>query len=384
MSPNRLDDPGSRPGTDPDDPSIQILALDVLGDRLEQAASASIVRKRRAQRAPWAWGLTIAPALAVLAAVLLFSAQLAPAADARVIQAADRTAARTTGRFVMTTRLQAPTAGAAGSAPAAARPDLTLKVAGAYDRSSGRLRTTIDLAGVLGAAGGGAAAPSGPGIPGAAGAVETIQDGSMLYLRADLFSRSLPGHPEWVSLDLAKLRSPGGAATGSLADVLGTGVAGGAVVADPADLLDALRGIGADTVVVEQVELDGVATTHYRGTVDLATAAAASGPVESARLREGFAHLGLDAATAVLPMDVWVDEQGEVRRVQTTLDLSRAHNEDGTSMGTGPTVVTTDYLDLGAPEPISVPAANVVDITPMVQGALAGPLGGATPTTAPR
>jgi len=86
----------------------------------------------------------------------------------------------------------------------------------------------------------------------------------------------------------------------------------------------------------------------------------------------------------VLPMDVWVADNGDVRRVETTLDLSQAHNRDGSPMGTGPTVVTTDYLDLGQPAPVTVPSGNVVDITAMVQGALAGPLGRTTPTTGPR
>jgi len=214
-----------------------------------------------------------------------------------------------------------------------------------------------------------------------------VQDGTTLYLRSDLFSRTLPGHPEWVSIDLARLESPGAPSgpAGSLADVMGSGLAGGGtVVADPADLLDALRGIGPDTVVVEQGDLDGVAVTHYRGTVHLAAAAAAGGPAEAARLREGFAHLGLDAEDAQLPMDVWVDGNGDVRRVETTLDLSQARNRDGSSMGTGPTTVTTDYLDLGGPSPVEIPTGSVVDITPMVQGALAGPLGATTPTTAPR
>ncbi len=70
MSPNRLDHPGSPPAADPDETPIQIMALDVLGDRLERAASASIAQRQRASRAPWAWGLAVAPALAVLGIAL--------------------------------------------------------------------------------------------------------------------------------------------------------------------------------------------------------------------------------------------------------------------------------------------------------------------------
>lgn len=339
------------------DEAVAIPALEALGDRLEWAAARQMEPQRRPARRPW--GAALAPLAAVLGLVLVAGLSLAPAADAdtRVILAADRTAAHATGRFRMTTQIGSDGAGS-GAAPS------TLSVDGEYDHRTGRLRSTVDVGRLLGDTG---LVPAGE-------PVEVIQDGSVLYLRSALFTRLLPQHPQWASLDLDELAE----STDALAVAGAGGLDGGDVPADPADLLALLRGMGPDTISVGQDEIGGVVATHYRGTVQLAAATGGVSEADARRLREGFARLGLHADDVPLTMDVWVDDRGEVRRVQTVLDLSAARTEDGSALGAGPATITTDYFDLGVPPTIVVPAHDeVVDITPMVSAALRGPLAAA-------
>jgi hypothetical protein len=337
-----------------------IPSLVALGHQFDLVAAAAVAAAaERPQRAPRSWGLVVAPAFAVLVALMVVSIRLTPPADAAVVQAAERTAAQVTGRFVMRTHVA--TAGGTTDRPI----DLTSE--GTYDRASGRLRSTVDLSRVFGGAGGSGGTGGSIGGP-----VDTIKDGPRVYLRADVFTNMLPKHRPWVVLDTTRINpSSGLAVTGEL----------DSTVTDPASFLEALRGIGDDTHAVGEEDIDGAATVHFRGTVSLDRAAGQLSPGERDRLREGFAGLGVVGEHLVLPMDVWVDGQGDVRRVATTLDVASA-----TTAGSAPTAAATasvaisiDYRDLGGPAPIDLPAPDdTSDITDLVNTALDGPLQGLT------
>jgi len=331
---------------------LDIPALRALGDQIELAA-AKVALEHEA-RPPVRWSAVLAPTLVVLAMVMGLSVKLTPSAEAMVLRAADRTAATPTGRFTMSTRVVP----GLGSAGADAGP-IDLSTDGVYDASSNRLRTTVDLRGVMGAA------TPGASLPDLDSPVETIEDGSTIYLKAPVFERVLPEHKPWVKVDVAKLdpTSPVSAA----ANLDGT-------VTDPSSFLQALRGIGDDTRVVERTDVDGVSTLHYRGTVDLERAASRLPADDRARLLDGFVRLGVDPGTLRLPMDVWVDDDGAVRRVSTELRIADDASNDASLQGATVTV-TVAYRDLGVPERIVLPSAeDVTDITPMVNTMLTGPL----------
>lgn len=331
-------------------PSIP--ALDRLGDQLTWAAASAIERDRRPATGSWTWALV--PLLVVLVLLSVTAVRVAPSAEATVVGAADRTAAHATGRFVLATH----TAGArTATDPADPTGPIDLVVRGDYDRSTGRVRSAVDLTRLPGI--GAAVAANGTGQ------VTTMQDGTTLYLQSELFTSSLPSHPTWVRVDLSRLDP---AALGGVALEDG--------LTDPSGFLDLLRGLGDDTVVVDRVLLDGLPTTHYRGTVDLAAAAADLPPADRDRVLDSFARLGLEPAGGRLPVEAWVDEAGSVRRVRAELDLdpSAPGNE-----AVDATTVTVDYADLGAPAPITLPdPTTAVDITSMV-GPLVGRLGGSAP-----
>jgi hypothetical protein len=332
------------PETDP------IPALVALGDQFDLAAARVVLERRR--RPPASWPSVLAPALLVLIAVMGVSVRVSPPAEALVVRAADLTAASPTGRFTMSMRVDRGEAG--GTA-------IDLSTEGVYDRSTGRLRTSVDLSRALG--GGGAV----PALPGFTGTVETIEDGSVVYLHAAVFEELLPEHTAWVRVDAAKLDrlSPLGPAAGL-----------GGAPTDPASFLQALRGIGDDTHVVERATIDGVAMQHYRGTVDLARAADGLPSSERERLRDAFNQLGIDQDAVRIPMDVWVDDDGAVRRVTTEIRVAADATNDASLDGSTITV-TVEYRDLGEPDTIELPdAGSVTDITPLVNAALGGPLSG--------
>lgn len=330
-----------------------IPSLVALGHQFDLVAAAAVAEQRR--RAPRSWGFMMAPAFAVLVALMVFSVRLTPPADAAVVRAATRTADQVTGRFVMHTHVAG---GAAGKAV-----DLTSD--GTYDRASGRLRSTLDLTRIFGST-------AAPGAGPFAGPVEAIKDGPRVYLRADVFTNMLPAHRPWVLLDTTRINpSSGLSVTGEI----------DSTVTDPGSFLEALRGIGDDTRAVGEETIDGVATVHYRGTVSLDRAASQLPAAEQERLRQGFAGLGVVGDHLALPMDVWVDPAGDVRRVTTTLDVVPVAAPGSTPdrSGTTPVSVTIDYRDLGGPAAIEVPRPDdTSDITDLVNTALDGPLQGIT------
>jgi hypothetical protein len=332
-----------------------IPALLALGDQFDLVAAKAVLEQQH--RRPTPWPSILAPALLVLVVVMGLSVKLTPSAEAIVLRAAERTSASDTGRFAMSTRV----AGGATASP------FELSTEGVYDRTTGRLRTTVDLSRALGGA-------SPAALPGLEGKVETIEDGSTIYLQAPVFEELLPDHKPWVKVETSKLDTSSPLAAAASLD--GT-------VTDPSTFLEALRGIGDDTRIVERVVLDGVSTLHYRGTVDLARAAAKLPPGDRDRLRQGFERLGVDQATVQIPVDVWVDESGNVRRVSTDVQIADRSENDATLRGSVITV-TVDYRDVGVPERIVVPdQSTVTDVTDLVNGMLSGPLSGTAPS-APR
>jgi predicted small lipoprotein YifL len=159
---------------------------------------------------------------------------------------------------------------------------------------------------------------------------EIITDGSIMYVKGESFSSRLPTGKSWVKLDLEKAAKETGIDFGSLDD---------AQQGSPSRALDALREAGK-TVKVGKETVAGVATTKYRTTVDL----------EKAKLADpvGVKHL---------PVDVWIDGKGLVRKLSYEVsppDPNKAGKFTFVLTGFGPTVTvepppadeTVDLFDL--------------------------------------
>ena len=152
------------------------------------------------------------------------------------------------------------------------------------------------------------------GLPGGGNAkIEArMVDGVMYVNLGDLAGghglSTLTGGKRWMKVDLASMGFGGAGAGGGLGD------------ANPGGTLDALRGAG-DVEKVGTETLRGVETTHYRATIDPQKALDRA----PAALRDKV-KAGLDALGGPVPVDVWIDGDGQARKIAMNLDAGRARS----------------------------------------------------------
>lgn len=141
---------------------------------------------------------------------------------------------------------------------------------------------------------------------------------------------------KWVRVDTTRLPD-------------GNLVTGGAT--DPLAAAELLRG-AEDVTCSGEETVAGVKVRHYRGTTDIARAAAAAAPSVRGPLvaaSKGFTVTGV-------PFDAWLDAQGRLRQLTQRFTFSAA----GTKQGAGREVTvvsTTRYDGFGAAVPVIMPRA---------------------------
>jgi hypothetical protein len=151
---------------------------------------------------------------------------------------------------------------------------------------------------------------------------EVVFDDGVVYVKPDglLALLGAAADTPWLSFDVG---DAGGFAEGwpggiELPDV------------DPATLLDDLQAEGIQVTEVGREDVRGVATTHY---------AVTPSPDGTSPFEGGTA-------------DVWIDDDGLVRRVEGRVDASAA--------GQGEVTLRAELYDLGEPVSITVPPADQV------------------------
>ncbi|MER5216090.1 hypothetical protein ABT063_37570 [Streptomyces sp. NPDC002838] len=137
---------------------------------------------------------------------------------------------------------------------------------------------------------------------------------------------------KWVRVDTATL-SDGNLVTGG--------------VTDPFAAAEVLRGTRTATYV-GKTEVAGTDVRHYRGTADLGSAARGAsagnkGPLAAAA--KGF-------ATAEVPFDVYLDDEGRIRKIRHRFSFA-----NGQQKGTVEVASTTLLYDFGVPADVRLPAA---------------------------
>jgi hypothetical protein len=174
-------------------------------------------------------------------------------------------------------------------------------------------------------------------------AVDTIVDGSVLYLRSPVFQQALPAGKEWVRIDLAQLARQQGVDLGSLVDANPT----------PNAALAYLRGSTGKVEKVGEEKVKGQQTTHYRSTIDLEQAARRA----KGSTRRSIRRVIDVAGVTQLPVDVWVGDDGFVRKVRYTQHASKSQAAK----------ITMELYDFGAPVTITPPpATTVIDFAQLV------------------
>jgi hypothetical protein len=138
-----------------------------------------------------------------------------------------------------------------------------------------------------------------------------VFDGSTLFMQSKVFDPKLPDGKSWIKIDYKLFKEAG---LGSLSDTQQGSLA---------QPLKALRAAG-HTVKVGRATVAGVPTTKYHTTVDL----------EKQKLAD-------EMGAKRLPVDVWIDRKGRVRKMTFALsppDPTKAGKFSFVLQGFGPTV----------------------------------------------
>lgn len=167
---------------------------------------------------------------------------------------------------------------------------------------------------------------------------EMIIDGETLYIRAPFLASALPGDEPWLKQDVSE-------------------VAGSQFTqqTDPTQTLAYLQGVSEDVEEVGTDEIRGVETTHYRGTINLEDALEEA-PEDQREQVEAMLEL-VDIET--FPMNVWIDNEGRLRRFDMELDAASKEEDLGVKLS-----MTMDLYDFGVEVDVEPPPANQVQDAP--------------------
>lgn len=185
-----------------------------------------------------------------------------------------------------------------------------------------------------------------PGLPAGFG-MEMIVDDSTMYMRLDGMDELDVFPTEWVSVDMSS-SVPG-------FDEL---TAFGNGQQDPSNAFGYLQG-AEDATELGTETIDGIETTHYEVTVDLADAAAEVPADLRDEMRRVVKQFRQGFGTTTMPFEVWIDGDGLVRRMVFRME------SDGGAMGMPFSMeMTMDVTDYGHDFELELPpASDVTDLT---------------------
>jgi hypothetical protein len=162
------------------------------------------------------------------------------------------------------------------------------------------------------------------------------------------------GGKSWIRVDMTQAYKKMGLNFNSLASP-------GAM--DPSQLLAMLKGVGT-VHKLGSATIGGVATTHYRATIDFGKLMK-----EKASGSPAFQRLVTSSGLKTVPEDVWIDSQGLLRRLAIAFSLHIA----GTPMRMHMTENLSDYgVNASVTAP---PSSDVYDATSSLSKGLGGAFG---------
>lgn len=260
--------------------------------------------------------------------------------------AANASAASDTGRFELEAKITLP----------GTDKGFGFSASGGFDTPNQRAQMSLDLSSLaqllagFGQSLGGSSSGDLPSDPGS-WRLEVIQNGDTVYVRTPLLDGKLPAGKTWVEGKAKDLATQGGSQLGQFGSLAGT---------DPRDAFAYLKAVSGSIETVGGESVRGVDTTHYRATIDPAK-------IESmlpAEQRQGLGSLdGLlgQAGLGAIPLDVWIDAEQRVRKLELSLALGSGDQAAGAHL-------TMELYDYGQPLDVSLPpAGQVVDAATLRQ-----------------
>lgn len=244
----------------------------------------------------------------------------------------ERSAAVTSGRMEGSMEVS-------GLDPAQGLTEMVIPFGGAFDNASGNFSFYMDMSGLAEAAGD----EIPPELAGLFDKMEMRQIGDTAYLKFAFFNMFLGAETPWISMPAEE----GADATDGFVN---------AAPGNPSEILGSFEDVGATVEVVGTETINGVQATHYRAVFDTEALLAQATPEERAQLEAQGA-----LPTDILPIDVWVSEDGLVVRFIMEIDGSAIEAPPEESFGR--MVMRYDLFDLGGDITIEPPpASEVTDI----------------------
>ncbi len=247
--------------------------------------------------------------------------QVVPAAtlvDAGATTCADVATGRVTSELV----LDGPGAGGGG----------TLTADGTFDTTNGRSAFTVDVGGFVEQLTPDLAESElGSRFANAlGGTIEIVGDGTTIYVDAEFLRTLFGADGQWVRFDA----DSGYQGLGEWLPYQSR---------DACDMTAVLDRVGNDVVELGREDIDGAATTHYRTTVDQASAVEAL----ELPLSPGVS----DAVPELAVVDTWIDDDGIVRRI----DIQQSGAEPGAAVA-----LSFALSEINEPVSIDLPPADQV------------------------
>jgi hypothetical protein len=192
------------------------------------------------------------------------------------------------------------------------------------------------------------------------GEMQLVMDGGVVYVRSPAFADA---RTPWVSMDPEKMGPAAAAQFGGF----------GAGTTDPSAYAGLFAGV-FDVKDSGQADIQGVSTTHYVGTIDLAKVLSSFpdmigedvDPATKEQLEAAvkqFEALGIDKK---IPFEIWIDEEGLPRRQGITMDFG----DLVPGAGDASLEMTVDYSAFGEPVHVQIPKrSEVTDVTDLMGGA---------------
>jgi hypothetical protein len=176
-----------------------------------------------------------------------------------------------------------------------------------------------------------------------------------IYLKSPIFGGTAIPSGKWLHIDIAK--------TGK---ELGFGDPTQFGSGDPSQVVQTLRALSSRVEKLGTEDVRGVATTHYRGTVELRRLPEVAPPARRAAAKRSADRLIQLVGSDSYPLEVWVDGHRLVRRIRLKMTMhiqGRSLTQD----------MTIDLFDFGPKQRVKPPPAGDTVEAPSVSGATAGP-----------
>ncbi|HXN54870.1 MAG TPA: hypothetical protein VN874_01275 [Myxococcales bacterium] len=227
---------------------------------------------------------------------------------------------------------------------------IAMSAEGYFDERKRAGVMTMDLSGIPGIS----------ALPGGGSSIKMIFLYPVIYMNMPFLAGKLPAGKTWMKLDISKAAAAAG---------LGTSQLGSLEQDDPTKFLDYLRASSGAVTNLGSQSIDGVPTTHYSATLQMSRILDRLPGAQQAAAKAALEKLG---SAGAIPVEVWVDAQGRVRRMQMSLSGLAGSSGPAVAAGIGGSI-TIDFTSYGpVPAVVAPPASEVFDMSGMLKNGAAG------------